>query len=112
MKSMTFTQVVMVITTTPSAFMWLVSPLQTTVDGKVMNRAMSNVSISRAELTFKVELQSAVTETIARILLTQKKKVTTQISMAPPRVTLCTARFILENMLFMTRLTALLGLCL
>lgn len=84
-------------TTTCSALNSLVSPLQVTVEGNVMNRAMSRVSMSRAELTFSVVLQSAVTETMARMLLTQKKNVSTQMTSAWLPVTSSTAPVRLEN---------------
>lgn len=49
-----------------------------------MNRAISSVTIRRAELTFSRALHEASTETIAPIVLTQKKNVTTNTYSGPP----------------------------
>lgn len=52
-----------------------------------MNRAISSVIISRAELTFSLVLHEASTETIAPIVLTQKKNVSTNTYSGPPSTT-------------------------
>lgn len=64
-----------------------------------MNRAMSSVIISRAELTLSLVLQEASTETIAPMVLTQKKNVTTNTYNGPPRMTPLNAFVSLSNAL-------------
>lgn len=64
-----------------------------------MNRAMSSVMISRAELTFSRALHDASTETMAPMVLTQKKNVTTNTYSGPPSWTVWNAELSLVNAL-------------